>query len=294
MKYFFTCCIALLWLSSYGQNTDNFPFSKLHFKEKDSDTRHIYVIRTISGSSIRGELLGIEGDQMLIETKELGILALSIKDIERIKLHDSLGPHFFDRPMVGAGHYFLTPSAYNLRAGEINLQSPQLFAFLGSYGISSNFSIAGGSSFFPGFKLENQLFYVMPKFTLKASQHVRFGLQYTHIYQRDFGNKGLMTLVGTVGQPDRNLTFGITTQPLEGQGEESLQGLAFNFGGVFRFTNEMAIVVDGFITGDKEPIDTIGIGIRSIMSSGVLDVGILFHERTGTIPLPYLSYVIGF
>lgn len=128
MKTFLLTLLLLIGGLSYGQIS--------------TDTTEIKVITKNDGTTYVGKILGDDGREVLIETKELGKIYIPKSDIKSIALLnedevDDLGVYSPEGPF--ATRYYFTTNALPLEKGDD-------YAMIHLYGPEVHFSLGGGFS----------------------------------------------------------------------------------------------------------------------------------------------------
>lgn len=303
--YLSFCLICLTASVALAQNDE--IFKNLKFKTQNSEETYEYLVQTLSGSQIKGELIGIKYGKLEVLSKDLGTVQVDLKDIKQIDpINGSEGPSLEyqrnqqansstsdDKHIVGSNHYFISPSSFGPRKGEGQFQVTYLFFLSGSYGITDNISISGGISILPGIGLDEQLFYIIPKVSFPITPKIKVGAQLTYFTIFD-ENLGLLSLTSTFGEEDKNLTVGLSYGLING---ELVHLPLLNIAGVIRVSKRLALITDNYIgTGDISDVGGLvySLGIRILSGQSAFDLGLWSVGDENSIVIPYLNYTLRF
>ncbi len=256
----------------------------------------IFKIELTDHSVIVGKLIRNRSDHFVILTENFGSVVVRKNKISSIEVlqgkpkqnqaDDSRGYPY----MVGGYRNLISSNGFNLEKGEANIQFTELFFVSGAYGITNNISITGGMSFVPGLEFSEQVFFVLPKFSVEivnkwnASAYV-FPL---------FNDGGTITLYGianSYGSRDKNITLGYT-----GSFDETEIGL-MNFSATYRTGRKFALLTNNMIPiGSSVEFDLnttlLSVGGRLIGENGSFDFGFVFVPEAEGFPLPLASYTL--
>ena len=296
--------IVLIVSTNLLHAQNDHAFKDLKFKTTDGIEQYIYEVKTSSESIFIGELLNIKGDKLILLTKEIGKIELKISNIKTIlpfdpsnenasvednntdgalKYHQLNG----DR-MVGSTHYFISTSAHTLEKGEGELQVAYIFFLSGTYGITENLSITGGTSILPLVSIGEQFFYLIPKVSFKIAPGVQLGGQ--AIFLTAFGeNLTLASLATTLGTEEKNINFGLSYGYNDG---ELVRIPILNISGVLKISKSFALMTDNLILTDvNSEGDIFSFGCRIMTGSSAFDIGVF---SIGGYSLPYFNYTLRF
>ena len=111
----------------------------------------------------------------------------------------------------------LRPHGIPLRKGEGYFADFWIFLLSTAVGVTDRFTIGGGMTLIPGLAVENNVFYLLPKYTVVDRPNLKFavGALAAHLGVNDdaFGSEGSRSLgvlygVTTTGSRDSNLSLG--------------------------------------------------------------------------------------
>lgn len=176
---------------------------------KDIEIRPIegrVVIETSNGVSYTGEVIGLRGNILTLNSPSLGIISIESNTISGIISSGSYatrnGNIWFANP--NATRYFFAPSAIPLKKKEGYFQNAYLLANSINVGITNNLTLGGGV-------VIPLLFYVTPKISFKASGKLYLGggILFTQSFINDFGlSAGIGYGLATYGTAEHNFTIG--------------------------------------------------------------------------------------
>ncbi|MEQ9403122.1 MAG: hypothetical protein RIM99_06035 [Cyclobacteriaceae bacterium] len=269
-----------LFIPASSQST--IDWESLKFRNDTTDQSIEYKITIDDGTIIYGELLRLTSDQLIVETQQFGELRL---DIDKIKAISNRGDAEDGERynMAGVNHYMLAPTPYGIKKNEFNAQVSEVFLISGWYGFTDNFSLGGGSTVLPGLG-DNQVRYLIPKFSFELAEYVQASILFTNIFVSGESSSLLSMSLG-IGKPDNHFSFGYSTPLSEDDGG------AINLGGIARFSNKFALLGDTFIFTEADEVNLFTIGCRFIGESSSFDFG--FVSLDG-VSIPWVNYTIRF
>ncbi|MBL7727131.1 MAG: hypothetical protein JNM68_05580 [Dinghuibacter sp.] len=291
------------------------------------------VINTTNGNSFAGFIVSETDEEVVIETKNMGRVAIpkyNIKSINRKQTGQLVrGEYWFDNP--NATRYVIGPSAIPLRKGEGYYQNLMLVAHSASVGITRNISIGGGTELLTPIttgKAPAVYFFTLKSgFKVAPRLHVGGGLLYLNIGNNYYGtrNNHLGNVFGlvTYGSRNNNVTVGA------GWGAQRSKQLnphtnnaemrsyiskypTFTFSAMARPFKWLGVVTENWVFPvsninypvSGEPVRNfsryeyvLSYGVRLMGERVALDLG-LFNRREiaeyTVIGLPYIAFVVRF
>lgn len=266
---------------------------------KVPDLTHVQILVTKDGSSLIGRIVEVKENEVQFETN-IGSIVIPIVEIKKIKevpkssIKD--GKYWYSDP--NDTRLYFSPTGRNLKKGEGYFSDCYLFFPGISYGITNNITIGGGMSLFPGFEIDEQLFYFTPKVGLKATDN--FNLATGALIIRiptssSDGNPtttGVLYGVGTLGKIDSSITAGFGYGFVDGKFADKPMIM---IGGEFRLSRRIAFVTENFIfPGLDEPL--ISYGFRFFGESLAVDIALINMLGGDSIFLgiPYIDFVFNF
>ncbi|MFH1096154.1 MAG: hypothetical protein ABH886_08115 [Candidatus Desantisbacteria bacterium] len=206
----FLICLALNTLTgnqAYAQS------KQIMEQLKIPDSGYIQFITTLNGSTNIGRIVAIGNEEISFQT-DSGTLTIPIPKIKKIRQMPvasiNNGEYWFPNP--NTTRLFFAPTGRMLKKGDGYFQDIYLFFVNTVYGLTDNLTIGGGTSIFPGVDIDKQIFYLMPKVGLKATENLNLAAGALAI-RIPFDDKasavGILYGVGTYGKPDASITAGL-------------------------------------------------------------------------------------
>ena len=210
----------LLFFLYTAISLNNIAFAEEHVKNTPSslmpqlaipDSNQIQVLETTDGSTNIGRIVEIGAEVIAFKT-DLGIIHIPMSKIKHIEtvsvdlIHN--GEFWFTNPNIT--RLFFAPTARMLKQGKGYFSDYYIFFPGFAYGITDRFTLGGGLSIFPGVDMDDQVFFIAPKFGLiqEKSFHVAMGALLVRVPD-DSKTAGILYGVATFGQPDASLTAGL-------------------------------------------------------------------------------------
>jgi hypothetical protein len=287
MKNTFLILLTFLWLT---------PHSILAQNEQDTTSNKLtVVVETRDGSRFIGKFLERKNDTIVLQTKTMGLIHLAesqIKSIDEVgskTQKTSTNLAWFRNPFSSQGLFF--PTGIGLKKGEGNYQNLMVGLNGVNYGITDNFSIAGGLEILSLITSGNPaIIYVQPKLSYSFSKnfHISGG---GYLFTGGLGNnRGIVLLPFanlTVGNRDNNFTLG-TYIPTQGDA-------LFLIGGQVRTVRSLSLLVEGYISGGKA---FLSMGGRYTTEKVALNFGLFrpisSFSGVNFCMIPYLGVVVPF
>ncbi len=237
----------------------------------------IFQIELKNLNQVTGKIIKSTPDAFWVKIKNGKTVQVNKADIKSIWVgtENDFYPSYDSEKMVGANHYFVMGSAYNLKKGETNLQATEFISFSGRYGVSDHLSVGGGM--------------ILPfvwHFSAKVSYQIvrNVNVSTSVIGGASFGIGGVLLNTSlTLGKRDANITVGYSK--FLGASNVSL----LNISGIGRAGRKFALLFDNLINiyeeTDGNGLNKTSIGFlgffggRFIGNRGSLDLGII------TLPL---------
>ena len=266
------------------------------------DSTQIQVLETTDGSTNIGRIVEIGPEEIVFET-HLGIIHIPISKIKHIETVSvdliRKGEFWFPNPNIT--RLFFAPTARMLKQGKGYFADYYLFFPGFAYGITDRFTLGGGLSIFPTVDINDQLFFVAPKFGLVQEKTfslalgallVRIPRYEDDASQDDPDVAGILYGVTTFGQPDASLTAGLGYGFVEGNLADRPMVM---IGGEKRLTRRTAFVTENWIfPGIDEPL--ISYGIRFFGKRLSVDLGLInvIGDEAIFPGVPYIDFVVQF
>ncbi len=218
-------------------------------------------------------------------------------------------------PNQNPTHYFLSPSAFNLKKGELCYKNIYFDLSFLNYGVTNWLSLGGGADLL-GTLLSTvrgqipPLYAFTPKIGIEVSKNLHFGAGFTGgIYGRGYAGsdsqgstvKGLGFAFGnaTYGSPDYNITLGAGIPFWTGENEFISPVIMIN--GICRISKNISLIIENWIMTSKEfyfgPVELLGYGFRWCTDNMSLDLGFYNNRQFSEflfVGIPYIDIVYRF
>ncbi len=295
-----------IFAEEHAKNTPSSLTSQLAIP----DSTQIQVLETTDGSTNIGRIVEIGDEEIAFET-DLGIIHIPISKIKHIETVPVTlirkGEFWFPNPNIT--RLFFAPTARMLKQGKGYFSDYYIFFPGFAYGITDRVTLGGGLSIFPGVDINDQLFFVAPKFGLiqEKTFSLALGTLLVRIpryeddvtpdtpegFQEDDPEvAGILYGVTTFGQPDASLTAGLGYGFVDGNLADRPMVM---IGGEKRLTRRTAFVTENWIfPGIDQPL--ISYGIRFFGKRLSVDLGLINVIGEGAIfpGVPYIDFVVQF
>lgn len=262
---------------------------------KIPDSSYIQIITTLDRSTNIGRIVAIGKTEINFQT-DSGTLTISISKIKKIRqipvASINNGEYWFPNP--NTTRLFFAPTGRMLQKGDGYFQDIYLFFVNAVYGLNDNLTIGGGTSIFPGGNIDKQIFYLMPKVGLKATENLNLAAGALAIripFDNEASTSGILYGVATYGKPDASITAGLGYGFVK---HEVANKPMIILGGEKRISRRIAFVSENWIFPDTEPL--VSYGVR-FFGEG-LSVDMAFFNTIGKnflFPgIPYIDFVFCF
>lgn len=263
-----------------------------------------YQITLNDGNELYGNILERKEDKIIFQTKTLGQVTLStknIKSMQEIKRGDiKEGEYWFPNP--NNTRYLFSPTAINLKKGEGYYQNAYVLANSVNYGITNNFSIGGG--FFLPFAV-----FFTPKFGFKIANKFHAGGGVILGLFPEASAVGILYGVTTYGTDEHNITLG------GGYGfvdEELTKNPMITLSAMTRVGRKVALVTENwfiprneynydYVTGTETKklsyLALISYGLRIMNNKFTFDLALINNKdifEVFPIGVPYIDFVYKF
>ena len=192
------------------------------------------------------------------------------------------------------------PTARPLKKGD-GYFSDHYVLFPGlAYGITGNFSLAGGVSVIPGIGLDEQLFYISPKlgFELNERASVAVGGLFTGFGDDEFDDGESARIgfaVATFGGPKSSFTLGFGLGDTSDEFSDAvpilMAGGTVPLGRRTAFVGETWLFLNDDFRLSEQPF---GLAVRFFGETLSADVGVVIVGELEGVPIPWLSVTYHF
>lgn len=270
------------------------PAGVVYAQETDS---LIWQVETRDGNVFMGEIISQDQETLQLKTASVGNIRIRMSEIISITREGQHNSMVRNRTNgIRSGRYFYSPNAYGLKQGEGYYQNVWIFFNQVSYGFSDNFTIGVGTIPLFLFAGSPTPLWLTPKVTLPIKGE-KIALGAGGILGTVIGEEitfGLAYGTLTLGNRDRNLTFGLGYGAAEGEWTDTP---LINVSGMYRVSDKSYLLMESYFVGD----DGINVGIvllggRIAWENIHLDFGgvLPFVDTQELIVIPWLGLTIPF
>jgi len=263
----------------------------------------MWKIETKDGNRYLGEITKRTKEVIVIKTKNLGEVTINKDDIESMDKVDPdriIGDDYWGA-YTHTARYFWAPNAFNLKKGEGYYQNSWIFLNQVSYGLTDNFSIGAGMVPLFLFNGTPSPFWITPKVSFPIVED-KFSLGGGALIATvlggdlDNGFAGIAYGVGTIGNPDANLTIGLGYGFAGGDWANSP---TISLSGMIRINQKTYFMSENYFIGTAGSSGLLSfIGARTAWENVSLDYGLLTPfsslDDGVFIAIPWLSLAVPF
>lgn len=290
---FAVALFSFLFLAFYATRAEE----DFRLKLKVPAENELQIISTIRGDKLIGTITAVKNDTVYFLT-EFGTLKFPIRTIEEIDLikKDAFkkGQYWFPNP--NATRLYFAPTGRQLKKGDGYFSDYYIFFPGFAYGITDRITMGGGMSIFPGLNIDEQVFYVTPKFGIKNSEslNIAAGALLMRFPNDESDNSliGIFYGVTTFGSTNSSLTVGFGLGFVD---REFSNKPMIMLGGEHRITRRLALVSENWIIpGAEDP--AVSYGVRFFNEKLSVDLALVnILGREAIFPgIPYLDFVFNF
>lgn len=269
------------------------------FGQKKTEQK-ILQLQMKDGNTVQGKLIEKRADSLSIKTATFGVLNLSLKDIKTINELDPSrfkdGEYWFENPHATRG--FFAPTGFGLKKGEGYYNNVYVLFNSVTYGFTDNLSM--GVGIIPLF-IDGGLpvvAYITPKVTFSAGENFHCGVG---VLAGSFGfgtnrvSAGIAYGIGTIGNHDDNLTFGLGY----GYANGSFASVPLiNVAGQKRIARKVSLITENYFISSGGTSVFFGVsGVRIMNPNASFDICLPYAFSSGgggISPSPILSITLPF
>jgi len=248
-----------------------------------------------SGREITGYLMGQDSLRVWLRTQDGLKIEISRRNIESIAEVKSR-KYGFDDPNYS--RLLFSPTGWPLGKGHGYFSDTYVFFPSVAYGLTDNISLLGGFSVFPGVSFRDQIYFLAPRIGTRLKKGaISAGFLWVSAGKKH--RYGIVYGVGSVGEGDRSLTFGIGFgYARRSQGYE-ISDPIFLAGGNLRLSSHISLLTENWlITGHPFDLksEPYSLALRFFGRRLSADLGIIFNYSIleKGFPIPWLSFAYHF
>jgi hypothetical protein len=280
---------------------------KVALNELVVDSAIVYQFDLLDGGRLMGTVLAIEGDTLVIHTRDAGDVRLAKVRVERItrisERANATGQYWFENPH--GTRYLFSSSAIPLRQGEGYYQNTYLLLNSVAVGVTNNISVGGGIELLSMFVSDSPgpIFFLTAKGGAKVVKdlHVGGGVLYTSV--PDVFSDGSSERVG-VGFLFTQATYGNLDHQVTGSvgwaygNDEIAQRPVLTLSGLTRVGRKIALLSENWFVPDELGYYAVfSYGVRFMGESIAVDLAFLNNSDIAegiVIGIPWVDFVVKF
>ena len=263
-----------------------------------SDTSLRHVIRLRDGSTLFGRITAVTADSVRVrlEQGEVGLARSGINDVRQVPVTSFRnGQYWFENPHPT--RLLFSPTAFPLEKGTGYYSNTWLFIHTFATGITDRFTLAGGATTIPGVALNENPFYLLPKYTVLNGDRtqVALGALIGFLpFNSDPGevkSAGLLYAVGTTGTKESNLSLGLGW----GYANEEVTGNpTVMIGGQGRVSRRVSLISENwFFSNGSDTEGVFSYGFRFLGENLSVDLAWVTALGEG-VGVPWLGFAFRF
>jgi hypothetical protein len=261
--------------------------------DREAATTDVTTVRLKDGSVLVGTIAEQDAERLRIVTVSgaaVSVLRESVQSIEpghpaRTEEVPSTAPNPDDTRL------FLAPSGRPLRKGSGYFSDHWVFFPGVAYGVTDNFTLAGGASLIPGLGFDEQVAYFTPKLGARLTDSVAVSAGGLLARGPDDVSLSVGYVVSTVcSKQEACITGGVGAGRVGGFDSGDTEALVM-LGGSARISKRLSLLSENWFVPD-ESFELFSAGLRFHGDRLTVDVGVLLNDEIVDegIPLPWLSF----
>lgn len=264
---------------------------------RDTSLRH--VVRLRDGSTLVGRITAVTVDSIRLRLEQ-GELSLSRRGVTEVRQVQSTalrnGEYWFENPH--ATRLLFSSTAIPLEKGTGYYSNAWLFMHAFAVGLTDRFTLGGGATTIPGVALQDNLFYLLPKYTIVNGERTKVALGALlgffpfNADADEVTSGGLLYVVGSTGNRNSNLSAGLAWGYA---GDEVTSSPGLMIGGQGRVSRRLSVISENwFVPIDGETEGVISYGLRFLGENLSVDLAWVSVLGSGDFSLPWLGFAFRF
>ena len=264
-----------------------------------ADTSLRHVIRLRNGSTVIGRITAVTGDSVKVrlEQGELALLRSGIGEVRQVPATAFRnGQYWFENPHPT--RLLFSSTAFPLEKGTGYYSNTWLFIHTFAAGITDRFTLGGGATTIPGIAFNDNLFYLLPKYTLVSRPRAQFalgaligGLPFNS-ESFDVATAGLVYGVGTVGTRESNVSLGAAWGYAN---DEITDRPGIMLGGQGRISRRVSLISENwFFPNGDDTESVLSYGLRFLGENISVDLAWIKPLGAGDHGIPWLGFAFRF
>ena len=264
----------------------------------DSTVRHIVKLR--DGSTLIGVITSVTSDSIRLRMTqgEISVGRSAIAELRQVRTANLRnGEYWFENPH--STRLLFSSTAWPLEKGTGYYSNAWLFMHAFAVGLTDRFTLGGGGTTIPGIAFTDNLFYLLPKYTLLSQDRTNVALgalmgffPFNSDANDEVTSAGLVYLVGTTGSRESNVSVGVAY----GYADDDLTDRpGFMIGGQGRISRRFSLISENWfipIGGKTEGV--VSYGVRFLGENLSVDLAWMSLLGSGDISVPWLGFAFRF
>lgn len=278
--------ILLLMLAVAPLRAQPVPLGSLETIDVN-DSTVIFAFALVDGTKLVGRIISISADSIRVLSASAST-TLSRRAVRQVhgypitSLHN--GELWLENPH--ATRLLFSPTAIPLRKGEGYFSDFWIFFISAATGVTDRFTLGGGMSILPGLRLDRNVFYALPKYTVinRSEAKIAVGGLLALVPYSDNSSKsvGILYGVGTLGSRENNITLGTGFGYVGGTLSNKP---VLTLGGQARVSRRLALITENwFLPSEAADAGFITYGVRFLGEKMAVDLA--FGSPTGDMFFP--------
>lgn len=263
----------------------------------DTSLRHVIKLR--DGSTLIGRITAITADSIRVRLAQ-GEVSMARSGVDQVRQVPGStlrnGQYWFENPH--ATRLLFSSTAFPLEKGSGYYSNAWLFMHTFALGINDRFTLAGGGTAIPGVALSDNLFYLLPKYTIVNGTRTKVALgallgffPFNDDANDDVTSGGLLYAVGSTGNRESNVSLGVAWGYAD---DRVTSSPGVMIGGQGRVSRRFSLISENwFVPVDGETEGVVSYGLRFLGEN--LSVDLAWVSVLGSnVSVPWLGFAIRF
>lgn len=235
---------------------------------KVNDSTVVHAIHMREGSRIVGRIVAVTADSVRVvsASSTTTVSRGAVREVRQYAasaMHD--GELWPENPH--ATRLLFSPTAIPLRKGEGYFSDFWLFVLSAAGGVTDRFTLGAGMTLIPGINFGDNVFYLLPKYTLVDQPRIKFAIGGLVALvggfssdSRDAASVGILYGVATTGTHESNLTLGAGWGYV---GDQLADKPVVTLGGQHRVSKRVALISENwFLPFEGDALGFVTYGLR--------------------------------
>lgn len=266
-----------------------------------TDTTVIHVVKLRDGSTVVGRITALSTDSVRLRLSQ-GEVSLARSGISEVRQVPAAlmrnGQYWFENPH--STRLLFSSTAFPLEKGTGYYGNTWLFIHTFATGLTDRFTVGGGATTIPGIAINENLFFLLPKYTLISRPRAQFALGAligllpfnTDDFDDDVESAGLLYGVGTFGTRESNVSVGAAWGYAN---DEITSTPGIMVGGQGRVSRRVSLISENwFFSIDGETEGVVSYGFRFLGENISADLAWVTPLGAGNVGFPWLGFAFKF